>query len=567
MKDKESSGFAFMGLIFFGSDSEEEVRVSASKITTDNVNLKPSLRKQKKTRTNNKDSTPPYQRQENDEGSDDTSETSDGGLFRYLFSQEGGALPVSGPEKVIETTPVMSVSRGRDGAPGKSKKGWWKSNKQTTSGKHKTFPEKTQSDFHKPKSTKKHNHDVVHPWTKSDAYIEPRTISTPSYFDESRHSIRHSAIQRIQPVEEKKLQYPNQQHNTMGRVTEHLIYDAATEEKHAGKTCKLWPGGKHNQDVRSLLTYEDDDDADSFLEFKDDRQPPENARQVTDKRDLLDRMDSLEKDIQGSSDKRCPMTFPMRPIEKSGSFSDLAKEHKKNRFFSSRSPTPSSPEDEVRDQSGNTESSTEYDREQPEIKLYQFSPTEKLTITDPKEYHESTKSCWPAKSSPAFRAKTGSKSSYTDLNELPSNSAQDLVESNRKVDAFDDATSSKRCFPKLQRSAQTEGEVVTSAADDVLDILERQERERQRSRGLEVHSPKTNQSRQFGGFGMDNSVSLANNQDPQKGQEASVAGTIHSNRVSIAHMYSKKVEDEQVEEMEEARSFDSGWFTLDSLVA
>jgi len=146
LKTKEESGFSVMGFVLFSTsasieledDDEEEApiaeeltrvraaakddssrRSSSTREGTIKSNKKLDLRRPFK-----KQSAASYQRQEDDEASADSNETSDTALFRYLAENDGGELPVSGPD-ILGTSSTandpLSVKSGKS-----SKHGWWK---------------------------------------------------------------------------------------------------------------------------------------------------------------------------------------------------------------------------------------------------------------------------------------------------------------------------------------------------------------------------------------------------------------------------------------------------------
>lgn len=573
---KDPSGFSFMGLVFFGSDSEDDEEVNQTSSTSKSKQKVMDLAKLRRKAASSR-----YQLHESDDNSVATAETSETALFRYLFEQEQKALPVSDPEKIIQE----SGGRWKQSS---SKGGRWM--KKPGKQKNKVRACKGNSAFNQPRSLipqvlpKK---TVAHPRTKSDTNVARGAVFSKSNQDENFHSKEKGPIQRIMPFQEE-----GQLETELvpgGSIGEEILYD---EEKPT-KTCKLWPSSKHRK-AKGASTY-DDDDADSFLQFRDDddddRQASESVSNSGDKRDVMERMDSFEDDIQRSKPKSCLFLLPKRggrvdedAIGKEDSFTDLVEEHQNKRnFFPS---WPSFNAETQESVAGKTESSTENSREQPE-EAFQFQQEEALQFQPQKvlQYDRKSlayslkdqkiKNCWPAKSQQRRLGDKmlGTPKAYTRV----SSPTENVSGPSRRIDTIDER---KRFFPALiQHAPEDEQHAAVTAADiDIINIIEKREAECRRRKW-----------RQLGGFGTDRPSYQDEDDDEDeddyyesfesrddeslesRDQEWPVAGSSvkESTKFMPASMYPLLDDDSSADDpsVDNAESFDSGWFTLESLVA
>ena len=346
-----------------------------------------------------------------------------------------------------------------------------------------------------------------------------------------------------------------------------------------------------------VLTFDDeDDDADSFLQFHDDRrQLPEvdvkkdvSDKKIWDHSDLLERMDSLEDKVRGGNKPKSCFLMPLREdrserdtmasditgIKTSDSFSDLVEERKNKRGFFPLWKAPKSVTEETRDSSANTEHPSEQSREQPNETIYfdTRSPGGSFEVFFDERR---SKTCWPAKSNHK-RPDGNENDSMHGYLLLPSPSKRSS-EKRLRFPSLRLDTERKRCFPPIIQSApEDEHHAVTSAAEEVVAIIEKQDEECRRKKAVAIHEPKNTQWRQLGGFGTDSFVHFDHNDDQSfisRDLDWSVAATSvvtggNSGRKAGTNMRPLLDDDgSSTEDDIDDDSIDSGWFTLESLAA
>lgn len=603
--EREPSGFSFMGLVFFGSDSEEDEEEKPSEFPGSMEKSRKSMSsknsKQKMiqlTKLRKKEGNGRYQLHDSDDFSNSSEGTSDTALLRYLNQHEKRALPISSPEKIIMGEICQSKQGTKAGGGG-----------PTSSIGSKQRSSKSSRELEKLNdhllSIMQQNKASMVSQKKRHTYVEPSGIFCMPSLEDCDDTKSQGSIQRIQPYEEKRQpmeEYPL----VVGRVN-YETYDR--EDK--PKTCKLWPGGKNRQDVLVLTFDDEDDDADSFLQFHDEqRQLPEvdvkkdvGDKKIWDHSDLLERMDSLEDKVRGGNKTKSCFLMPLREgrserdtvgsdtagIKISDSFSDLVEERKNKRGFFPLWKASKYEKEETRDSSANTDSPSEQSREQPNETIY-FDTRSTGGSFEVFFDERKGKTCWPAKSNHKRPDGTGDNSTDGYLL-LPSPSKRSS-EKRMRFPSLRLDTERKRFFPPIIQSApEDEHHAVTSAAEEVVAIIEKQDEECRREKAVAIHEPKNTQWRQLGGFshepkntqwrelggfGTDSFVNFDQTDDQSfisRDLDWSVAATsvisgVNPGRKAGTNMRPLLDDDgSSTEDDIDDDSIDSGWFTLESLAA
>ena len=194
---REPSGFSFLGLVFFGSDSEEdqEEKPSDSLGSMDRSRKSTSSKNSKQkmiqlTKMRKKEGNGRYQLHDSDDFSNSSEGTSDTALLRYLNQHEKRALPISSPDKIImgEMNGLSKEgSKAGGGGPTSSIRSKQRSSKSSRD------LEKSNDHLLSTASAKKRH-----------AYVEPSGIFFMPSVEDCDDTKSQSSIQRIQPYEEKR---------------------------------------------------------------------------------------------------------------------------------------------------------------------------------------------------------------------------------------------------------------------------------------------------------------------------------------------------------------------------
>ena len=640
LKTKEESGFSVMGFVLFSTsasldlaneEEDEEEASIAEELTRVRAAAKDdSSRRSSSTRegkikshkkldlrhTFKKQPAVSYQRQEDDEASAESNETSDTALFRYLAESDGGGLPVSGPD-ILGTSPTAndppSVKSGKS-----SKHGWWKrnssnnSNNNTKQKNQKHTAETHQREVRPPKVHPRAyvpTQGAVHPWTKSNTYVAPKSLVSTE--EDKRDD--GGTIQRIQAWQENRQAseldpyaftydeydikprrkslgciFPAAQSKSMDddwsevgslpgiREPKPAVIQSPTNDldmvtAHNSKSCMLWPKQReHREDNSGEVT--DDDDADSFLQFSPGRRPRWVEQDVKEKSDLLDRMDEFEQDIQGTRRKGCTVWPKNRSartdsrdqpgsnerdflgMRRGDSFSDLVQERKDKKCFPSWPPSKTHREVDSTDDSGETEALTDHGRERADEYINKYDKREDDASAGVK-IREGTKGrhCWPK------------PTSYSPVQADEANSLDGTAE--------DD---SKRCFP-LRNLRQKPYVNVPGTAKDAREFVEKQE-----PRAAVVAAPPVPIPHWVSKTHKPPKEPITISKDDERNTGLSVAAasartggaaSTTRSRVSQAHLYPSlsllDLEDEEdtYDSQGSYYSNGSGWFTLESLIS
>ena len=589
---KEGPGFSWMNFVFF-SKSESSDSSDADDEDESTVEERRSSRETRKKRDwrpcKRKPNNGRYKRQESDDASANSNETSETALYRYLAN----GLPVSGPEILSSPKSTTDISAVKP-----SKHGWWKGTSSKREARRLTA--ETQRDDPPKAALQAFPTSAVHPWTKSNSYVAPWSVFSEDTRDDG-------SLQRIQPWEETR-EYSEPNHSIRcfppsrtksldddwsfsGSVPNRRNTKGAFPSYHDGngldlvtthksKHCMLWPKQRDDRDDREEEEEDSemtDDDADSFLQFSvAGRQPPEAGKESQNKSDLLDRMDEFEKEIQETKTRSCSIWPKVRPGEnktnnrdqpesneraphllpKNDSFTDLIQERKNKRCFLSW--TPSKPQQQYfADFPGDIEVSISHDREQPEEYIDRYDNrndkrTDIETVDKAKGRH-----CWPKPTyySPVLAEDSDSNSSTSRTSEVRS----------------------KRCSFPLRSRRQKPQQQTVDAASDAFGFVDQHEREPVAvypAGAIRNWLSNGNRYNKMEFFGMQLD-GMGANDEKNKNTASSVAGTTKTgrSRVSIEHLYPVNTStrnrhfDDDTFDARSNYTDGSGWFTLDSLVA